>query len=344
MLMILCRKFLPMFCTISCLTQAAMYSADPSVAYADRMHPLERPIAQETARIEDSATSADWRSRLNSKVADRTPPAPIAATPQLRQSVIALDRSAYFVNTVSARMSVTIRRGNDKGTTLDGVYIGDSNGNLRMRLTGLFGILAMDVTVKDGTLTCWMPTKKLLVQATRDELLDDAHSELAVLAAVGQARELFFPRPWAEGAAQRRLYAGENESFVGIFGGPTGKECLREYSIDMDSSRITQMLAYSAAGETIGRVEFAQYQPLTKLDSKGEKDEEWRGAFHVPKSLKLSDGAGRLTLDCTLEGLKINEPLKATAFDMDMPKGVTPQKAQALEKAAKEMAGVATGN
>ena len=38
-----------------------------------------------------------------------------------------MDHSAYFVNTVSARMNVTIKRGAQKAMTLDGVYIGPAD-------------------------------------------------------------------------------------------------------------------------------------------------------------------------------------------------------------------------
>lgn len=338
------RKILPTVALASGMAQAA-YSLDPSVALADEQE-ASRPVAQETARIYkqyEPRETAPRAAAVPLPRRDEQPVRPIAMNApeasQVRQMIQTLDRSAYFVNTVSARMNVTIKRGSSKAMTLDGVYVGDANGNLRLRLTGLFGILAMDVTVKDGTMTCWMPTKKLLVQASREELLNDAHSELAVLAAVGQARELFFPRPWADGATQRRLYASDNDMRIGVFGGSGGRSCLRDYSIDPVENAVRSLDVLTERGETIGRIDYAQYQALTKLDNGDEKNSEWRSAFKVPRSLKLADGEGRMTLECSLEGLRVNEPLKSNAFDMDLPKGVTPQKAQALEAVAREMSG-----
>lgn len=356
------RKILPTVALASGIAQGA-YSLDPSVALADEQE-ASRPVAQETARIykqyEPRASqtrsteprASQTRATEPRDTAERTtlpqrgdeqPVRPVSLNApeasQVRQMIQTLDRSAFFVNTVSARMNVTIKRGGTKAMSLDGVYVGDANGNLRLRLTGLFGILAMDVTVKDGTMTCWMPTKKLLVQASREELMNDAHSELAVLAAVGQARELFFPRPWADGATQRRLYANDTDMRIGVFGGSSGRSCLRDYSIDPVENAVRSLDVLTERGESIGHIDYAQYQALTKLDNSDEKNSEWRSAFKVPRSLKLADGAGRLTLECSLEGLRVNETLKANAFDMELPKGVTPQKAQALEAVAREMSG-----
>lgn len=338
------RKILPTVVLASGVAQAA-YSLDPSVALADEAEATRapRPVAQDTQRYDSSAPVTRAPQPRREEPAPKPVVLNAADTAQVKQMLQSLDRSAFFVNTVTARMNVTIKRGGSKAMTLDGVYMGDANGNLRLRLTGMFGILAMDVIIKDGQLTCWMPTKKLLVQATREELLEDAHSELAVLAAVGQARELFFPRPWADGATQRRMYSGDSEVRIGVFGGASGRSCLRDYALDTAENAIRSLDVLTERGETIGRVDYAQYQALTKVDSRDDKEKEgdWRSAFKVPRSLKLADGQGRMTLECALESLRVNEPLKSDAFSMDMPKGVPPQSAKALEQAAREIAGVA---
>jgi hypothetical protein len=319
------RKFLP-YALITAILAPATFAA-------------ERPVPQYVARMDRQLLAeADTTARREPARNETSPAQPsAAANNSARDLVKALDRSSYFVKTVTARMNVTIRQGNGKATTLDGVYVGDDRGNLRLRLTGLFGILAMDVAVRDGTLTCWMPTHKLLVQATREELLSDAHSELALLAAAGQARDLFFPRPWTAEASQRRLYVDDVSARVGVFGGTEGTACLRQYELDLLAATIQNMEAFSRAGEPLGRLEFSAYAPLSKLD-KDEKS-EWRNAFQVPKKIRIADAQNRLSLECEVESLKVNAVLKENAFTLELPKNVEPQHPQALEKMAREMNG-----
>lgn len=269
------------------------------------------------------------------------PGAPIkaAAEPTLRQLIAEIDGRRLALHTLSAQMKVRLTRQNGESNSLDASYIGDDQGNLRMRLTGPFGILALDLSLYRGRLACWMPLQKRAIAGTRAELLADGSSELALLAAIGNASDMFFPRPWADGATTRRVKMEGERLVVRAFAAATDKHCLASYVIDPRQRSVTCQQIFSRAGQALGHAEYREFCAAGSLLDSQSSAPDFDGSKLFPRRVHLADGGGRLTLDLTVEKLTLNPALSESSYALKLPSDLDVHDIGAMLAAGKELFG-----
>jgi hypothetical protein len=118
--------------------------------------------------------------------------------------IASIDRNSKSLKTVVARFDVTVATNKGKKISLHGTYVGEAKGNFRMRLTGPLGITAAEVACIDGHVAVLLPTKNQLLEGDISQALTAGNSELPLLLAACNARDLFVPMAWTSEAIERR--------------------------------------------------------------------------------------------------------------------------------------------
>jgi len=251
--------------------------------------------------------------------AEPTPAQNPASSSSLRQLIFAIDGRRLPLHTLSAQMKVKLTCQNGKSNNLDALYIGDEHGNLRLRLTGPFGILALDLSIQNGRITCWMPLKKCAMSGIRTEILADGTSELAILAAIGNAGDMFFPRPWPEGATLRRANQYGEQLVVRAFAGGADTNCLANYLIDPARKAVISQKIFNRSGRALGVVEYLEFSTVAALLDPHAPPPQFDIAQLFPRRINVTDAGKRLKLELTVEKITLNSILPEKGFSLNLP-------------------------
>lgn len=243
--------------------------------------------------------------------------APPSVSPSLRQIVDEIDCRRLPLRTFSAHMKVKLKR-NGENHNLDASYVGDDRGNVRLRLTGPFGILALDLSQHNGRIECWMPLQKLAISGSRSEIMNDGTSELGLLAAVGNAMDMFFPRPWIDGTAVRRGKTDGAQVVIRAFD-ESQKICLAAYLIDPASKTISAQSIFNRAGEPMGSVSYGEYCNISSFSNAKQPLQHFDSTQLVPRQIFLSDVNGKFALNIEMESIAINTPIVDKQFILKLP-------------------------
>jgi len=241
----------------------------------------------------------------------------------LRELISEIDSRRLTLRSFSAQMKIKMTRANGEKVSLDATYLGDHQGNLRLRLSGMFKVLALDLAVLNGRVSCWMPLQKRAIAGTRESLVSDGASELALLAAIGNASDLFFPRPWSSGAASRRANMKGDSLVVRSFGAGGEKFCLGCYVIDPSERAITRQDVFNRAGTALGTAEYTNFSSVeTLLDSKSDAP-QFNTAQRFPRRIHLADAGGRMVLDVVVNKIVLNPVVAEGAYVLNLPADLT---------------------
>lgn len=248
---------------------------------------------------------------LSQARADSETAAPVAepdARGLLLRVLSEIDRRTLSFETVSARFDVTLTQADGSTVRVDGQYMGDNSGNVRLRLAAVFNTLVLDLAVANGRMTCWMPLRKVALTGERTQIISDGSPILALLMTISQAGELFFPRPWDSRAAGRRAFNRQQETFVDVYGGAEGKTGLRRCVLNVSEGQMLRQDFSRQDGSALGSIAYAQFGP-------GEPAR----THVVPRQIRLSNAAGSFGLALNLKSLSVNQGLPKQAFALDMP-------------------------
>jgi hypothetical protein len=271
-------------------------------------------ITERDAALRESNLKS-WAERLRQAQLIEPPPTNPAATP-LSQLIDDIDRRPLLIQTVSAKMSVQIVQAGGKTTSLSGQYIGDSSGNFRLKLTGIFGIVGLDLCARDGQITGYLPTKKIAFQCTREQIEASPCLELILLTRIGQARELFFPRAWDAAATGRRVKQGENDLLeVDVFSSKSDIP-LRKTEVDPERKAVIAQNVFKCDGAPIGQSHYSKYVSCASMADSSKAD-GLASALPVPTAIHT--GTAKVSFDFTLESLNINQELGKNAFELRLP-------------------------
>ncbi len=244
----------------------------------------------------------------------------LVATESVKPSALvecqeALCARSAAVNSVVARLRVTLHdRIKNKDFELNGAYLGDAAGNLRLRVTTESGQLVLDMGMRGEKVDICIPGKSLYLNGTREELLDHPRCQLTLLAYCGRARDLFFPSvPYQTNVSRRscsvngRAYCNDIESTS------LQPRFLTRLTLNLTSAVIEQKDIYARSGADGGRVVYSNYRFPVASAAAGKPAYPGRVTLHVPRDA--------FVLEMDVEDLSLNTPIAATKFAIPVPDG-----------------------
>jgi hypothetical protein len=248
-------------------------------------------------------------------------PAAARSLDHLVQVVRELDDRRKGTQTVVARLKVVLHTSaaasaaaRDREVTLDGAYLGDAQGNMRLRLKH-GETLIIDIAFHDETVELWLPRRERFFRGTRNEVLAQGDNDLTLLAVLGNAHDLFFPRAWTARAVERRLRVDKGREFVTVLEGE-GSTCRRVKRLALSPTQpvVDQQEILGAAGRTIGCIQYADYQ------FPGPRAGESTGVPY-PGRLILTSKSEQRSLEMIVDELHINTPIPSNKFAVEPPEG-----------------------
>ena len=294
----------------------------PVLSVTPLIHTARDPAA---SMIPVSVTSAAVNDQLAQRISksDGVENFSLESSRAIVESLITeIDCRRQPVHSLDMRLKVTLTNAKGSDLNLNASYIGNVEGNARLRLTGLFNVLAMDVVQLGDRITCWMPLQKKAITGSRRELITDGQSELALLSAVGGVCELFFPRPWASEAVQRRAIFDGGQVVINVFGRSQTLGCgLRRFVLDPGQKTVATQDIFNSRNDSIGRIEYLEFCRLsTFIKQSSNLDKNVDGSALIPQTVRLANTNGRITLKLKVENIVVNQPLSADAFCIDFPR------------------------
>jgi hypothetical protein len=199
--------------------------------------------------------------RMNEAVYNRDGSRIIYMRPPLMKVVDELDERHKVVESVVARLSVTLRDNEkNKEYPLTGVYLGDKDGNMRLRITHESNHVILDMGIHNDQVDVNLPRKTRFFQGKKADLLASSKCELSVFAHVGCAPDLFFPRAWSENALERRVTYQNGREVIAVIEKPNFiKRRSRRLTLAPESSSVEMLEVYDKYGREVGTIDYADY-------------------------------------------------------------------------------------
>ena len=216
---------------------------------------------------------------------------------------------------VVARLRVTLHdRAHDKDFALNGAYLGDASGHMRLRVTTEGGQLVLDMGMRAETIDICMPGKSLCLSGTRDELLDYPRCHLTLLAQCGRMRDLFFPAGPAGTALARSSTCVNGRAYCNVTETPSWlPRYLTRMTLDVTAGVLERKEFFSRGGMNAGTVDYSHYR-FPESGSLPEKPAyPGRVTLHIP--------GDAFVLDLDVEDLSYNTPIPAAKFTIPVPDG-----------------------
>ncbi len=235
------------------------------------------------------------------------------------------------VRTVVARLRVTLHDlARNKDFALNGAYLGDAAGNLRLRVTTESGQLMLDLGMCGESVEFCLPGKELFISGTREELLERPRCHLTLLAHCGRARDLFFPSVPNPESARRSACRVNGRAYFNI---PETESVLPRYvkrfAVDKASNCVEQACVFTRAGVDAGRVAYSNYV----LPNAGAESDPKLPEY--PRRVTLFVPGGVYALDLDVEDFSVNAAIAPGKFAVPVPSGFKRETlATALEKSA----------
>lgn len=231
-----------------------------------------------------------------------------------------MDDRRKAVDTVSSSLNVVLRdEVKGKDYHLNGAYLGDNNGNLRLRLKYEETVI-MDLAFRGDTVELLLPRKNRYFRGSREDVQTASGNELALLAQVGNAHDLFFPRAWSPKAIERRVKLEGNQEVVSVIERPgiLVKKCTRRFWISTTQPVADKIEVFNANGQALGIIRYGDYrfpEPLAGDDASGPKQVVHPGTV----TLVSEDGNRSLQMDIT--ALHLNQAIPPQRFEITVPDG-----------------------
>lgn len=239
-----------------------------------------------------------------------------------------MDERRKAVDTVSSSLNVVLRdEVKGKDYRLNGAYLGDNNGNLRLRLK-YEETLIMDLAFRGDTVELLLPRKNRYYRGNREDVQTASGNELALLAQVGNAHDLFFPRAWSPKAIERRVKLEGNQEVVSVIERPgiLVKKCTRRFWISPTQPVADKIEVFNANGQALGVIRYGDYrfpEPLAGDEASGQMQ-----VVH-PGTVTLISEDGNRSLQMDLQALRLNQAIAPKLFEITVPDG---QKVQGLKE------------
>ncbi|MFH0940184.1 MAG: hypothetical protein V1899_13030 [Planctomycetota bacterium] len=226
-----------------------------------------------------------------------------------------LNERHLSAQTVVARLNVILRNNEkNKETPLTGVYLGDKDGNLRLQLTASTGKIILDMANHNNTVDVWLPLKSRYFQGKRQDLLNNSQCQLSLIAHVGRARDLFFPRAWSDGAIEYRVTYQNGREVISVLEKPNFiRRRSRRITLAPESACVEMMEVYDKFGREVGIVTYSDYR---FPESNTELAAEQNCPLIYPGCVKLHSPDGMFTLEFYVEEFILDSPIAASKFEV----------------------------
>jgi len=226
-----------------------------------------------------------------------------------------LDERHMAVDTVGARLAITLfDLVKNKEYELQGAYLGDKNGNMRLRITAPGGQLVLDMAVCEEDLEVALPRKNRFFRGKRQEVLSKQSCQLSLLAHAGGARDLFFPRAWSDAATERRVTYRNGREVVSVIEKPGRfRRPVRRLIMAPDSPMVESVEVFDFSGREVGTLKYSDYR-FGEEATKGNA----LGLANAGK-ITLQCNGGTHKLEMRVEELWLNAPIPENRFKVPVP-------------------------
>jgi len=237
--------------------------------------------------------------------------------PPLMRVVEELDERHMAVNSVVARLNVTlVDTEKNKEFALLGVYLGDKDGNMRFRITATGGQLVLDMGIHEEAVDVWLPRKNRFFQGKEVDLLNN-QSQLSLLAHCGACRDLFFPRAWTDTATERRVTYNNGREVVNVIEKPSFiRRRSRRLTLAPETPTVESVDFYDRFGREVGTVRYGEY----RFPDPDEQDAHAEGVgLTYPGKIILCSHDGIHRLEMQVEEVNINTDIDTAKFALPKP-------------------------
>lgn len=252
--------------------------------------------------------------------------------PPLMSVIEQLDQRQLAVESVAARLNVTLRdTEKNKEFDLVGVYLGDKNGDMRLRITATTHQLVLDMARHGDVVEVFLPRKGRYFRGKHSDLLNN-QSELSLLAHAGSARDLFFPRAWTEAATERRVTYTNGREVVSVIEKPgIIRKKARRLTMAPESPVVEAVDVYDRFGREVGmiaygdyvypEVEVAQANLGRRSDSRTDAAPPLmcEGGMVRPGKITLCSHNGIHRLEMQIEEFEFNSAIDAAKYEVPLP-------------------------
>jgi hypothetical protein len=257
-------------------------------------------------------------------------PDPLKRDP-LDKVVLQMDERRYAVQTLVAKVNIVLKdhtKKDAKEQALNGYYLGNEAGDMRLRVKYGEDTLVMDFSIHDGTVELWLPRKGRFYRGSRKELAEATGNELALFVHIGSVQELFFPRAWTEQATERRLKTEDGVDVVYVIErrGLIRRK-VRRLELAPDQPVVQAIQVKDRQERLVGSVAYADWRfpgPRAGAPHNGKL------SVPYPGHLTLTSADGRRSLQMDVEELNLNEdaPIRPDQFEIKLPKSEPGQEDQ----------------
>jgi len=256
---------------------------------------------------------------------------------QLERVLAELDARRSGVQTVGAVLNLTLYDSEkNKERRLVGQYIGDKDGNMRLRITAVTNQLVLDMGRHDDKVEVNLPLKDRFFSGRLKDLLDN-QSELTLLAHVGNALDLFFPCASTPKAVGRTITCNDSRKIVSVLEKPNYiRRRSRRLTLAPNLPTVEDMDVYDRFGREVGVVKYRDYsfpEWGAEVAAAGPVVTGDPPAPPHPGRIALCPHGSPFSLVMQVEELKLNEMISSSGFDVPRPEN---QKVQDLGRALKK--------
>jgi outer membrane lipoprotein-sorting protein len=239
--------------------------------------------------------------------------------PPLMKVVEELDERHLAADSVKARFNITLHD-NDKNKEyqLVGAYLGDKEGNLRLQIKATTGQKILDMSTHGEKMEVYLPRKNRYFKGNRADLLNTSECELALLAHIGSARDLFFPRAWTVNAIERRVTYERGREIISVIEKPgIIRKRSRRLTVAPETAAVESVEVYDKFGREVGTAAYNDY--VRPGDAQPEADA--LGLLYPGRIVLQSHNASH-TLDMEVDEITFNADIADELFEVVPPENM----------------------
>lgn len=250
--------------------------------------------------------------------------------PPLMKVVEELDERHLAADSVKARFNVTLHDNEkNKEFQLVGAYLGDKDGNLRLQISSPTAGKIIDMSIHGETMEVYLKRKNRYFKGNRSELLNTSECELALLAHIGAARDLFFPRAWTPNAVERRVTYERGREVISVIEKPGMiRKRSRRLTVCPETAAVECVEVYDKFGREVGTAAYTDYtkpgQTQPEADALG---------LLYPGRIVLQSHNANHTLEMEVDEITFNADIADDIFEVPLPENMkTLDLGQALKR------------